>query len=435
MFPPTRHHAPVQCRAASWQNGAMFSPVSHFDLFCYGCGAAADLEDAISCARCGEPRSLRAHTLPAVEHLKTRPGSMWHYIDLLPVASPEHVVTLGEGATPLVDALQFARRFGFSELRFKNEMANPTGSFKDRQIAAAVTHARALGARTVAAVSSGNVAAATAAYAARAGLNAVLFMHGHAGQGKIAQAAAYGATVVRVDSPSPSRVFSLCIEACARWGWRHVSTAGMYEPFNVEGAKTIAYELYQQYEGRLPDWVVVPVGGGGLLGGVWRGFLDLQRLGLIEAPPRLAGIQAAGCAPLVRALERGLSFLDTLREPWPNPHTIAGGIADDILFDGHTALPALRMTDGMALAVEDGAIEEGRRLLAREVGLLCELTSAVVIAALPRLAEKASGARVCAVLTGSGVKEIGTLRDQTFAPPLVAPDIDAVRAVLPESVL
>ncbi len=405
-----------------------------FDLVCHGCGADAALDAVLRCPQCGEPRSIRARANPGPAVMSQPPASMWHYAALLPVA-PEDAVTLGEGATPLVDAPRFARQFGFSELRFKNEMANPTGSFKDRQIAVAVGHAKACCARTVAAVSSGNVAAATAAYAARAGLRAVLFMHAHAGAGKIAQAAAPGATVVRVDSSSPSRVFRLCLEACARWGWRHVSTAGMHEPFNVEGAKTIAYELYQQYGGRLPGWIVAPVGGGGLLGGIWRGLLDLRRMGLITDLPRLAGVQASGCAPLVYAFEQGQSFLETLRRPWPDPHTIAGGIADDILFDGHTVLPALRTTNGIALAVEDDAIVEGRAQFARAEGLLCELTSAVVIAALPQLAGTARDARVCAVLTGSGVKELGALAAQGPHPPLVPPTIDALEAVLPAQVL
>src|SRR5690606_4245642 len=114
-------------------------------------------------------------------------------------------------------------------------------------------------------------------------------------------------------------------------------TSGMHDPYNVEGAKTIAYEMYQQTGGELPDWIVAPVGGGGLLGGIWRGTLDLFRLGLLNTVPKFAGVQASGCAPLVKAINDGSSFLESLESPWPNPYTIAGGIADDILFDGHTA--------------------------------------------------------------------------------------------------
>ena len=323
-----------------------------------------------------------------------------------------------------------ARHFGFRELLIKNEAANPTGSFKDRQVSVGISHAKELGAKTVAAVSSGNVAAAVAAYAARAGMRAVVFMHAHAGKGKITQAAVHGATVIRVDSAAPSAVFRLCMDACRQYGWAHLSTAGIYEPYNVEGAKTIAYELFQQCAGDLPDWIIMPVGGGGLLGGVWRGFLDLQRLGLIDRAPHLVGVQAAGCAPLVKAIYEGQSFLDTLKSPWPNPQTIAGGIADDILFDGHTALSAIRRTEGMAIDVTDDAIIAAQSMLARKSGLFCELTSAVVFAALDTLATQAKGDRVCGILTGSGIKELAQIAAKTQVPPVIPPDMDALSNLL-----
>jgi len=353
---------------------------------------------------------------------------MWSYFDLLPVSSFEHVVTLEEGATPLVVAKRLGADRGIGKVLIKNEMANPTGSFKDRQVSAGISHAREIGVDTVAVVSSGNVACAASAYAARAGMRAVLLMHGHAAAGKIAQASLYGGTVVRVDTPSASAVFDLCIEACRRFGWYHLSTAGMYEPFNVEGAKTIAYELFAQTAPNLPDWVVAPVGGGGLLGGIWRGFLDLQRLGLIERPPRLAGVQAAGCAPLKKAIDTGMSYLETLRHPWPDPKTIAGGIADDILFDGHTALPAIRTTGGVAIAVDDSEILNAQRTLAETEGLLCEPTAAVAIAALRHLPDVGADTSVCCVVTGSGMKDLAAL-----APPevkTIEPSVEALEKAL-----
>lgn len=397
------------------------------DLFCHACATPAPAGAPLACARCGTPRSIRSQCVLEREYLLRPPRSLWHYFGLLPIGHRRDIVTLGEGGTPLINASTLAKKRGLGELRLKNEATNPTGSFKDRQVSVGISHARSRGVQTVAAVSSGNVACATAAYAARAGMRAVLFMHGQAGAGKIAQAAAYGATVLRVDSPSPAAVFDLCLEACARWGWQHLSTAGMYEPYNVEGAKTIAYELWQQYDGDLPDWIVAPVGGGGLLGGIWRGLLDLQRLGLITRLPRLAGVQASGCAPLTQAMAEGWSFLESLEHPWLNPDTIAGGIADDILFDGHTVLPALRTTRGAAIDVDDGAIEEGLYTLARTEGILCELTCAVVIAALGKLPDSA-GARVCCLITGSGIKELPWLAAHAPETPLVQPDIDAIAA-------
>ncbi|MBW7866603.1 MAG: threonine synthase [Candidatus Hydrogenedens sp.] len=401
-----------------------------FDWWCHECGRGAPLTAPFTCPACGGPMSLRTDARPGPALFAMRPKSMWHYSDLLPVRDPRRIVTMGEGATPLVDAPRLARRFGLGEVRVKNEAANPTGSFKDRQVSAGITHAVETGRDTVAVVSSGNVGVAAAAYAARAGLRAVLFMHGQAGAGKIAQASAHGAAVLRVDTPAPSEAFDLCLDACREWGWAHLSTAGMYEPWNVEGAKTIAYELYQQYEGDLPEWIVAPVGGGGLLGGVWRGFLDLHRLGLLERIPRLAGVQAAGCAPFVKAVEEGTPFLETLKRPWPNPKTVAGGIADDIIFDGHTALPAVRRTNGAAVAVDDDEIMAGALTLAKDEGLLCELTCAVVIAALRHLPGAGPNTSVCCLVTGNGLKELAFFQSKSPEPRRVAPDLKSLRAAL-----
>lgn len=400
----------------------------NFEFVCYGCGARADLDAPLHCDQCGEPRSLRALATPDPAIFREPPDSLWHYRALIPCAL-EKPVSLGEGATRLLPAPKLAQAHGFGELLLKNEMQNPTGSFKDRQISVGISHARALGKDTVAVVSSGNVAAATAAYAARAGIRAVLFMHGQAGAGKMAQAAGYGATVIRVDSPSPSVAFDLCLAACARWGWYHLSTAGMYEPCNVEGAKTIAYELFQQCAGALPDWIVAPVGGGGLLGGLWRGLLDLQRIGLITRLPRLCGVQASGCAPLTSAIEQGTPYLETLKHPWPDPRTVAGGIADDILFDGHTVLPAIRTTHGIAVDVDDPHIIAGVHRLARTEGLLCELTTGVVIAALEKLGA-ARGQRVCCILTGNGIKDLQHPALRPPDPPLIPPKLEALEACL-----
>lgn len=374
--------------------------------------------------------SLRSLAAPDMETFRRPPSSLWTYFDLLPIALRENVVSLGEGATPLVEAPRLAADLSIGRLLLKNEMANPTGSFKDRQVSVGISHAKEIGVRTVAVVSSGNVACAASAYAARAGMSAVLLMHGHAASGKVVQASVYGGRVVQVNSPSARAVFDLCLQACARFGWYHLSTAGMYEPFNVEGAKTIAYEIFQQTGGDLPDWIVAPVGGGGLLGGIWRGFLDLQRLGLIDRLPRLAGVQAAGCAPLKTAIEKGAKFLDTLKDPWPNPKTIAGGIADDILFDGHTVLPAIRATEGTVIAVEDDAIVQGQLTLASREGLWCEPTCAVVIAALDWLPVQSKSTTVCCVLTGSGVKDPEMVRARLKPPLRIEPSLDALDKVM-----
>jgi threonine synthase len=401
-----------------------------FDYTCYGCGSVkAQLNGSIECERCGEPMAVRALANADSAIFDAPPQSMWTYFDLLPIRDPSSVVSLGEGATKLIEAPSLAKKTGAGQITLKLELANPTGSFKDRQISVGISHARERGIDTVAVVSSGNVACAASAYAARAGMRAVLMMHGLAGKQKTAQAAAYGGRVVMIDAP-PSSVFDLCIAACKEFGWYHLSTAGMYEPYNVEGAKTIAYEIYQQTAGKLPDWIVAPVGGGGLLGGIWRGFLDLQRLGLIDKPPRLAGVQAAGCAPLKKAIDNDTPYLDTLKEPWPNPHSVAGGIADDILFDGHTVLPAIRRTNGAAIAVTDDEIIEGELLLASSEGVLCEPSTAVVVAALKYLPGVTQSSRICCIISGTGIKDLPAIQDRVRTPARCKADIaEIARAV------
>lgn len=407
------------------------STLQNFEYCCYTCNYIGPLSDAFHCPKCGDPMALRASGTISREQMKATPSSLWHYGALLPIAEECNVVSLGEGATPLLEAATLAEQWGIKELRIKNETMNPTGSFKDRQLSIGISHAKETGRDTVTVVSSGNVAVATSAYAARAGMKAVLFMHGQAGAGKIAQAATYGAQVICVDSPRPSEVFELCIKACDAFGWAHLSTSGMHNPYNVEGAKTIAYELYQQYDGSLPDWIVAPVGGGGLLGGIWRGLLDLQRMGYIETLPKLAGIQASGCAPLQQALEENWSFQESLKHPWQNPETVAGGIADDILFDGHTVLPAVRTTNGIALAVDDDAICKGVQTLAHAEGLLCELTTAVVIAALEKNADVFRNQSVACILTGHGLKDLaGKPIKESVAPPHIPPELGALEELL-----
>lgn len=408
-------------------------PAVSYDLICYGCGHTAAPGAPATCPQCGEPLSIRSLATPDRALFRRVPVSLWDYADLLPITDPTRAITLGEGATRLIEAPHLTKVFGVGQLLLKNETSNPTGSFKDRQVSVGITHAREGGHDTVAVVSSGNVACAASAYAARAGMRAVLLMHGFASPTKVAQAAAYGGQVVEVDVPSANAVFDLCLQACARFGWYHLSTAGRYEPYNVEGAKTIAYELYHQTGGDLPDWIVAPVGGGGLLGGIWRGLLDLQRLGLIDRLPRLAGAQASGCAPLKKAIDHGTRYLDTLREPWPNPDTIAGGIADDVLFDGHTVLPAIRTTNGVAIAVDDPEIIRGELALASTEGVLCEPTAAVVVAALNRPPLCNSGARVCCIVTGSGIKDLPVIEAHVPASRKIPASLGALEQALTAS--
>lgn len=273
-------------------------------------------------------------------------------------------------------------------LYFKNEIMNPTCSFKDRQVAVGILKAEEMSYPSVAVISSGNVAAAASALCARWGLHCLVFVPHNAPEEKLYQAAVCGARVVRVSTGSSSVIMGLVEEACRTVRCMHLSTAGSVNPFTVEGSKTIAYEIFEQSGRMMPEAIFVPVGGGGLLGGLWGGLCDLHEMGLIPSLPRCIGVQAAGCAPLVMAVERGMSPSEIMATPWEDPRTIAGGIADDILFDAHRALAAIRESGGTAVAVADGEILEAMRLLASGEGIFAEPSGAVALAGLMKLHRK-----------------------------------------------
>ena len=344
---------------------------------------------------------------------------MWRYFDLLPLEEEEWIVSQDEGWTPLARSPRMAGSLGVGELLLKNETVNPTGAFKDRQVSLGISKAKEAGAETLAVVSSGNVAASAASYAALAGMKCLVFTPASAPEERLLQARIYGASYYKVNTVSSSRIFELVTDACKERGWHLLSTAGLYNPYQVEGAKTIAHELSEQTDD-LPDWVIVPVGGGGLLGALWRGFEEIERLGRCERTPRLAGVQAAACTPLVAAIEKDLSPAEVIANPVPVRETIAGAIADDILFDAYTALPAIRTTGGAAVSITDEEMLSAQRLLTRGAGIFAEPASASTVAGLVKLRRTGRiGAddRVCCVITGAGFKDMDSA-GAGLAPPI-----------------
>jgi threonine synthase len=342
----------------------------------------------------------------------TLPG-LWAWFDFLPISDRGAIVSLGEGNTPLVPAPRFAKRLGLDTLLLKDETRNPTGSFKDRMLSVGVSRAVELGKKTVAVQSSGNVGAAAAAYAARAGLRAVVLVPRTAPEEKLLQAQMYGADVIRIDHDSPADIFDLLIWAAGEFGWYLVSTAAICNPFTLEGAKTIAYEIAEQTVFDLPDWVIAPVGGGGAIGSIWRGFRDLQSLGLVDRLSRMVGVQAEGCAPFIQAVTEGWTPQEALARRWPKIATVAGAIADDVIFDAHVALPAVRESGGAAVAVSDEETLAMQAAIAADEGLFVEPAAATTLAAVRALV--ADGRvrpvdRVVCLLTGNGLKDLGAAR-------------------------
>jgi threonine synthase len=344
---------------------------------------------------------------------------MWKYFPRLPVLEKSSIVSLGEGGTPRLPASRLGAALGLERLTIKDETRNPTGSFKDRMLAVGISRAKELGKSTVAVQSSGNVAAAAAAYAAKAGLAAKVFVPRSVPEEKLAQILMYGAELFRIDEASPSAVFELMDEAARRFDWHVVATTALHNPFTLEGSKTIAYELRSD----VPDWLVVPVGGGGNLGSLWRGFREMKALGAIERLPRLAGVQAEGCAPFVEAVRLGLSWKDAARRRWPSIRTVCGAIADDVVFDAHIAVPALVESGGVALAVSDEETLEAEKLLASTEGLFVEPSSATGVAALRKLVERGTlspAESVCCLATGSGFKDMGAAKTLVSLPNVIS---------------
>jgi threonine synthase len=415
--------------------GGIDSGAMKFTLDCAYCGARqVPAYEGRRCGSCDGPllvevvrSGIGGTEIPARGDL---PG-LFRYFPMLPLERPDAVVSLGEGSTPLVEAHRLGRELGVPNLLLKDESRNPTGSFKDRMLAVGISRAVELGKSTVVVQSSGNVAAAASAYAAKAGISSKVFVPRSVPEEKLLQIQMYGADLFRIDHPSPAAVFELMDEAAEALDWYVVSTTALYNPFTLEGAKTIAYEIFEQTKGDLPEWMIVPVGGGGNLGTLWRAFRELKELGLADRLPRMVGVQAEGCAPFVEAVRLGRSPEDAASMRWPEIATICGPIADDAVFDAHIALPAVSESSGRAVAVSDRETLEAESLLARCEGIFVEPSSATTVAALKRLVEDGVVARessVCCVLTGTGFKDTGSARKIVPAVELIPKTMDAVLA-------
>ncbi len=334
---------------------------------------------------CGRPL-LAQYDLAAVaqnvrrEEIAKREATMWRYHELLPVRSASHVLTLGEGMTPLLTAPKLAPE-GMEKgarLLVKDEGQNPTGSFKARGMAAAVSRALELGVQGLVTPTAGNAGAAMAAYASRAGLPAYVSAPQDAPQACIRQAKLYGAEVVQVPGLI-SDAGQLATQVAAERGWFNVAT--LREPYRVEGKKTMGLELAEQLGWHLPDAIIYPAGGGTGVVGMWKAFQELRTLGWLESErlPKMIIVQAEGCAPLARAFEQGQDEA----EAWPasEAHTLAAGLRVPSAVGDRLILQAVKESGGTALTVSDTAMAEMQGYTARREGILISLEAAATLAA------------------------------------------------------
>ena len=327
--------------------------------------------------------------------------SLWRYAPLLPLRDLSNVVTLGEGLTPLLETPRLGRRLGSDRLYIKDESANPTGTFKARGMSVAVSMAVELGVRKLAAPSAGNAASALAAYAARAGLEAHLFMPRDAPRANAVECEAMGAHVTMVDGLI-SDCGRIVAERKDSEGWFDAST--LKEPYRIEGKKTMGLELAEQLGWRLPDAILYPTGGGVGLIGMWKAFAELGALGWIGPKrPRMIAVQAAGSAPIVRAWNAG----ERESQFWDDAATVASGLRVPKALGDFLVLDALRESNGMAVAVDDQETLDAGHLLARSEGLFVAPEGAACIAAVGRLLREGclrSDDEVLIYNTGTGLK-------------------------------
>lgn len=314
------------------------------------------------------------------ESLRDREPNLWRYREMLPLFEGEQPVTLGEGFTPLFHAKRLGGELGLDWLFIKDESLNPTNSFKARGQTAAITRAKALGAKTISLPSAGNAGNAAAAYAARAGLECRVFLPKDVKKPFIDECRLYGAEVTLVDGliTDAGRIAS---ETGKPLGWYDVST--LKEPYRVEGKKTMAYELAEQMDWEWPDWIIYPTGGGTGLVGMWKAFEEIEQLGWVKPQPRprMISVQAEGCAPIVRAFERGLDYAPL----WENAQTIADGLRVPKAVGDRLMLRALRESGGSALAIGDSDMSRDMVEIGRLEGISAAPEGGAALAAIRRL--------------------------------------------------
>lgn len=374
-------------------------------LECSRCHVAYATEKPLGLCRCGGILLARyrldeaARTMTR-QAIAARPPSLWRYAEVLP--GSDAPVTLGEGMTPLLTLAFVGPSLGAARVLLKDEALNPTGSFKARGMATAVTMARAQGVRRIALPSAGNAGSAAAAYGALAGLAVRLFLPDQTPEPFRLEAAAYGASVhlVRGDIATCGRVMREREDASE---WFDLST--LREPYRVEGKKTLGYELAEQLDWTLPDVIVYPTGGGTGLIGMWKAFEEMEQLGLIDKGqrPRMVSVQAAGCAPIVEAMESDAATAT----PWPDPRTFASGLCVPSPLGDALILQALRESGGAAVSVTDDEMATAQLELARGEGVFaCPEGGATLAAARKLAASGFIGAADEVVLfnTGTGLK-------------------------------
>ncbi len=385
-----------------------FSLLTH--LQCSSCKKIFDPAQVQTfCPDCNAPLVCdydlpRARWVLSKEAVRARPRGMWRWHELLPVAGPANVVTLGEGDTPLLSLDHLGHELGLPHLYAKDEGQNPTGTFKARGLAAAISKAKELGLRKVIIPTAGNAGGAMAAYAARAGMSACVFMPEDTPLSNVVECRITGAQVELVPGLI-SDAARLAAEKARAENWFDVST--FKEPYRLEGKKVMGFEIAEAFDWHLPDVILYPTGGGTGLVGIWKGIAELQEMGWLpgEHRPRLVAVQAAGCAPVIKAFESGAETCSF----WPDAQTAASGLRVPRPFADRLILDALRASQGTAVAVSEEEIVSAQSLLAQREGMFVAPEGAATLAGLLKLKDQGwidPEQKILLLNTGTGLKYI-----------------------------
>lgn len=405
------------------------------ELRCVICGRTYAPEDvSYTCPHCGQAGTLDVlYDVDALRAAVSREDiarsterSLWRYKPLMPIAQDAVVPPLAVGWTPLYETPRLSANLGLAQTWVKDDGRNPTGSLKDRASALIVARAMAEGIEVVTTASTGNAAAALAGLSASVGLPAVIFVPASAPEAKIAQLLIYGAKVMLVQG-NYDNAFDLAVEAAERYGWYNRNT-GM-NPYTLEGKKTVAYEIAEQFNWQVPDVVAVSVGDGNIISGVHKGFRDLYNLGWIDRVPRLLGVQAEGSAACYQVWKSGV---DPATMAPINAQTVADSIAADLPRDRVKAVRAVKETDGAFVTVSDQAILDGIPVLAQLTGVFAEPAAASIYAGVRTAIAEGHvqpNERVVLLVTGNGLKDIRSAMRVAGEGHAVAPDIGEVEKV------
>jgi threonine synthase len=400
---------------------------------CINCGTEYGIDEIVYfCRKCGDLLEIKYEREALAKAIsksdwRNSPLSVWRYRDFMPISDPLKIVSLNEGGTGLHLCRRLAKHLGIRQLSVKNEGENPTGSFKDRGMTVGVTKAVELGVKSVICASTGNTSASLAAYAAKAGLKcAVLIPSGKIAYGKLSQAMIYGAKVIQVRGN-----FDESLDIVLKLSEKHrtIYLLNSINPFRIEGQKSLGFEICDQLNQEAPDRIIVPVGNAGNISAIWKGFSEFHELGVVEALPKMTGIQAAGAAPIAQAIKSGSDVI----VPVSAPETVATAIRIGAPVSWKKAITAIRESHGTAETVTDEEILSAQKMLARVEGLFVEPASASSIAGLIKLVENGTidrDERIVCVTTGHGLKDPDTAVKMSEKPVEVDAELAAIEEIL-----